>query len=61
MGIKEAIASLSKVEKAVLTLVVAVLPPVIVLLQEQSTNPFLYAASVAGGVLAFAVKMLDSQ
>lgn len=56
---KATIQGLSNGAKALLIFAVAVIPPVLVLLQEQSTNPFLYGAAVLGGVLAFAVKMLS--
>ena len=59
MGLKTAVQGLSNRAKALLIFAVAVIPPVIVLLQEQSTNPFLYGAAILGGVLAFAVKMLS--
>lgn len=58
MGLKTTIQALSNIQKAVLTFIVAVAPPVIVLLQQQNSNPFLYGAAILGGVLAFAIKML---
>jgi hypothetical protein len=59
LGLKAAVQGLSNRVKALLIFAVAVIPPVLVLLQEQSTNPFLYGAAILGGVLAFAVKMLS--
>jgi hypothetical protein len=58
LGLKTTIQALSNIQKAVLTFIVAVAPPVIVLLQQQNSNPFLYGAAILGGVLAFAIKML---
>jgi hypothetical protein len=59
--LKAAVTGLSNLQQALLILTVSILPPVIVLLQEQSTNPFLYGAAILGGILAFAVKILGSQ
>lgn len=60
MGLKAAVQALTNTQKAILTFIVAIAPPVIVLLQQQNSNPFLYGAAILGGVLAFAVKMLDN-
>jgi hypothetical protein len=57
--LKEAVQGLTNIQKAVLTFIVAVAPPVIILLQEQNSNPFLYGAAILGGIFAFAVKMLS--
>jgi len=60
LGLKAAVQALTNTQKAILTFIVAIAPPVIVLLQQQNSNPFLYGAAILGGVLAFAVKMLDN-
>lgn len=61
MKLKTAIQGLTNTEKIILTFVVAVLPPVVVLLQEQSNNPYLYGAAILGGILAAALNLLASQ
>jgi hypothetical protein len=61
MGIKQAFQTLGAKTKALLVFVVAVVPPVIALLNVRSTDLFLYGAAVLGGILAFSVKMLDEE
>ena len=61
MGIRATVQALGAKTKALLIFVVAVAPPVIALLQIRSTDVFLYGAAVFGGILAFAVKMLEGE
>jgi ATP-dependent phosphoenolpyruvate carboxykinase len=60
MTIKQSIQALGAKTKAVLMFAAAVLPPVIVLFQEQSTNPFLYGSAICGGALVFVLELLNS-
>lgn len=56
--LKATVSGLTVVQQAVLTFIASALPPVIVLLQQQSSNPYLYGAAFLGALLAVAVKML---
>ena len=58
--LKTAVSTLSSIEQALLIFAVSILPPLITLISQQSTNIFLYAAAFLGGLLAFAIKMLGS-
>jgi hypothetical protein len=58
--LKVVIVGLTNTQQAILLFAASVLPPVLVLLQEQSTNPFLYGAAIVGGALVFVIKMLGS-
>ena len=62
MGLKNklraTVSGLTSTQQVVLTFIASALPPVIVLLQQQSSNPYLYGASLFGALLAVAVKML---
>lgn len=58
---RERIQALSSTHKSVLMFIAAILPPLIVLLNEKSQDPFLYGAAIAGGVLVFVVKQLSDE
>jgi len=58
--LKAAVSGLSATQQAILVFLASALPPVIVLVQQQNTNPFLYGAALLGAVLAVVVKMLGA-
>ena len=58
--IRKTLSLLTDLQQAVLIFLVSVLPPVITLLGLQSTDVFLYASAILGGILAFAIKYLGT-
>lgn len=60
LKLKSTVTGLSDLKQGLLIFAVSVLPPVIVLMQQQSSNVFLYGSAILGGVLAFSIKMLSN-
>lgn len=62
MGIKATVQALGAKTKALLIFVVAIIPPVIVWLTEVPQPSYkVLGAAILGGILAFAVKMLEGE
>ena len=56
--LKATVSGLTTTQQAILTFFASALPPVIVLVQESNTNPFLYGAALLGAALATVIFLL---